>query len=342
MQEKLGNVKTFMVGAGALGCEYIKAFAMMGLGCGPEGEVHCTDNDNIEVSNLNRQFLFRQQHVSKAKSETACMIGKEMNPEFKVKAYQTYVDPSTESTFNDQFWERLDFIVNAVDNIKARLYVDQKCVWYEKPLLESGTLGTKANSQMVVPFKTKCYGDSQDPPEEGIPMCTLRNFPNLIEHCIEWGREQFNSVFVTRVSDTANFVDNPDQFLANMRQNTTSSGCLDSVNEIKKIMDMKVNANMELCFQTARDFFDTYFEHSIKDLLGMFPPDAKTKEGQPFWSGPKRCPGPAIFDATDETHFQFVYACANLIAFNLNIEQIRDEAAARKMAAATKPKPYKQ
>ena len=68
VQEKLGKIKTFMVGAGALGCEYIKTFALMGVGCGPEGRVHCTDNDNIEVSNLNRQFLFRKNHVGKSKS----------------------------------------------------------------------------------------------------------------------------------------------------------------------------------------------------------------------------------------------------------------------------------
>ena len=42
-----------MVGAGALGCELVKAFALMGLGCGTGG-VGVTDNDNIEVSNLNR------------------------------------------------------------------------------------------------------------------------------------------------------------------------------------------------------------------------------------------------------------------------------------------------
>jgi len=48
-----------MVGAGALGCEFVKAFSMLGLACGPEGLITCTDNDNIEVSNLNRQFLFR-------------------------------------------------------------------------------------------------------------------------------------------------------------------------------------------------------------------------------------------------------------------------------------------
>jgi len=48
----------------------------------------------------------------------------------------------------------LDFVVNAVDNINARLYVDGKCVWYNKPLLESGTLGTKANMQVIIPHKT--------------------------------------------------------------------------------------------------------------------------------------------------------------------------------------------
>lgn len=68
MQEKLQKVKTFMIGAGALGCELIKAFAVMGIGCSEEGLVHCTDNDNIEVSNLNRQFLFRSQNVGAPKS----------------------------------------------------------------------------------------------------------------------------------------------------------------------------------------------------------------------------------------------------------------------------------
>ena len=72
--EKLKKVNLFMVGAGALGCELVKAFALMGIGCSAEGRVHCTDNDNIEVSNLNRQFLFRQNNVGKPKSATACAI----------------------------------------------------------------------------------------------------------------------------------------------------------------------------------------------------------------------------------------------------------------------------
>jgi ubiquitin-activating enzyme E1 len=72
----------------------------------------------------------------------------------------------------------------------------------------------------------------------------------------------------------------------------------------------------------------------------MFPADAQTKEGQPFWSGPKRCPTPEIFSADDVTHVGFVEACANLIAFNMNIEQCRDKAMVKKLAAGTKAKPY--
>mgnify|MGYP003525523069 FL=1 len=78
----MSKVKTFMIGAGALGCEYIKAFSLMGLGCSDSGHVSVTDNDNIEISNLNRQFLFRKNNVGDSKSRVACSIAKEINKDF--------------------------------------------------------------------------------------------------------------------------------------------------------------------------------------------------------------------------------------------------------------------
>ena len=48
--------------------------------------------------------------------------------------------------------------MNALDNVSARLYVDARCVYFGKPLLESGTLGPKANTQMVIPRLTENYG----------------------------------------------------------------------------------------------------------------------------------------------------------------------------------------
>ena len=55
-----------MIGAGAIGCELLKNYAMIGLGT--KGYIILTDPDVIEVSNLNRQFLFREKHLRKAKS----------------------------------------------------------------------------------------------------------------------------------------------------------------------------------------------------------------------------------------------------------------------------------
>jgi molybdopterin/thiamine biosynthesis adenylyltransferase len=55
-----------MIGAGAIGCELLKNYAMVGLGTA--GKITLTDPDVIEVSNLNRQFLFREKHLRKPKS----------------------------------------------------------------------------------------------------------------------------------------------------------------------------------------------------------------------------------------------------------------------------------
>lgn len=247
-----------------------------------------------------------------------------MNPDLKVTTLQSFVSPDTEDTFNDEFWERLDFIVNAVDNIKARLYVDSRCVWYCKPLLESGTLGTKANQQMIVPFKTQCYGDSQDPPEESIPMCTLRNFPNLIEHCIEWGRDAFNTLFASRVQDAVEFVRDPAAFVASLRQNQTSSGVRSQLADIQSLVALK-SAPTDGIVQEARNIFDKFYDHNIRDLKALFPDDHKDSSGQPFWSGPKRSPQPVSFDVEDPLHFSFVLTCANLIAANSGKDVLSDQ-----------------
>ena len=52
------------MGSGAIGCEMLKNFAMMGIGCDKGGAIYVTDMDSIERSNLNRQFLFRQKDVT--------------------------------------------------------------------------------------------------------------------------------------------------------------------------------------------------------------------------------------------------------------------------------------
>merc|ERR1712038_1985360 len=157
MQDRILAQKQFLVGAGAIGCEMLKNWALMGVACGSEGQIHITDMDRIEKSNLSRQFLFRTKHINHFKSACAAEAAKEMNGDIKIKAYQEKVGPETEYLFGDDFYDKLSGVCTALDNVEARLYVDQKCLFYRLPMLESGTLGTKGNTQVVVPHLTENY-----------------------------------------------------------------------------------------------------------------------------------------------------------------------------------------
>ena len=63
-------------------------------------------------------------------------------------------------------------------------------------------------------------------------MCTLRNFPNQIEHCIEWGRDKFNELFVDTPGDLISYIDNSKAFVANLKANSTSSGTISTLERI--------------------------------------------------------------------------------------------------------------
>lgn len=98
-QDKISNHRQFLVGSGAIGCEMLKNWAMIGLASGPNGAIHVTDLDTIEKSNLNRQFLFRAKDLGQFKSEVAAAAVADMNPDLKGKIHtkQEPVGHDTES-----------------------------------------------------------------------------------------------------------------------------------------------------------------------------------------------------------------------------------------------------
>ena len=75
--------------------------------------------DSIEMSNLNRQFLFRKRDVRHNKSTTAAKAAQVMNPDFQPKALTIKVAPDTENTYHDGFWREQDAVVNALDNVQV-------------------------------------------------------------------------------------------------------------------------------------------------------------------------------------------------------------------------------
>ncbi|WVQ72739.1 hypothetical protein IAR50_002299 [Cryptococcus sp. DSM 104548] len=329
-QDKIANIKQFLVGSGAIGCEMLKNWSMMGLATGPEGIIHVTDLDTIEKSNLNRQFLFRAKDVGKFKAESAARAVAEMNPELKGKiiAHEDRVGPETENVYGDDFFAALDGVTNALDNVSARQYMDRRCVFYRKPLLESGTLGTKANTQVVVPHLTESYSSSQDPPEKSIPSCTVKNFPNAIEHTIQWAREAFDSLFVNPPTTVNLYLSQPDFVETTLK---SSGQHHEQLKQIEKYLAKEKPISFEECIAWARLQYEHDYVNEIKQLLFNLPKDQINSNGTPFWSGPKRAPDALTFDIDDQLDMEYLIAAANLHAFNYGLKGERDPALFRKV-----------
>lgn len=321
-QAKLGDQKYFVVGAGAIGCELLKNFAMVGLGA-KDGKIIVTDMDCIEKSNLNRQFLFRPWDVQKAKSSTAAAAIKAMNPNMNVESQENRVGPETEDTYHDDFFEELDGVANALDNIEARTYMDRRCVYYGLPLLESGTLGTKGNTQVVIPHVTESYSSSQDPPEKSIPICTLKNFPNQIEHTLQWARDLFEGTFSQAPLNAKQYLEDPEFVEKTMRLQGAQP--VETIELVKKMLVDEKPSDFADCVAWARLYFQELYHNQIRQLLHNFPADQKTSSGQMFWSGPKRCPKALEFDPNCQVHMDFVKSGANLMAEVYGIVGSKDD-----------------
>eukprot|EP00752_Nemacystus_decipiens_P009961 g8884.t1 len=322
MQELLGKQNLFLVGAGAIGCEMLKNWAMMGVGCSGDGKVHVTDMDHIEKSNLSRQFLFRETDIGSAKSITAAGAVSAMNPSLNIKPYEAKCAQETEELFSDDFYSGLSAVCTALDNVEARLYMDQRCLFYRKPMLESGTLGTKGNTQIVVPFLTENYGASRDPPEKSIPVCTLKNFPNQIEHTLQWSRDWFEGCFKQNAEDVNQYLEDPNYATFLNSQHNTK---LETLTRISESLGSSRPSSFFDCIKWARLQFQQRFHNEIAQLLHNFPVDSLTSSGNPFWSGAKRPPTPLNFDASDSLHMDFVKGAAVLRAFNYGIAPPTDD-----------------
>uniref|UniRef100_A0A8U7NXF4 E1 ubiquitin-activating enzyme n=1 Tax=Corvus moneduloides TaxID=1196302 RepID=A0A8U7NXF4_CORMO len=323
LQAKLGAQKYFVVGAGAIGCELLKNFAMVGLGCGPEGSVTVTDMDTIEKSNLNRQFLFRPWDVTKLKSERAAAAAREMNPALRVCSRTDRVGPDTERVYDDDFFEGLDGVANALDNVDARLYMDRRCVYYRKPLLESGTLGTKGNVQVVIPFLSESYSSSQDPPEKAIPICTLKNFPNAIEHTLQWARDEFEGLFKQPAENVNQYLMDPKFLERTLRLAGTQP--LEVLEAVQRSLVSDRPRAWPDCVAWACRHWHRQYSNNIPVTC-------------PLWVHP--VPPGCPVGAPWPLHLDYVVAAANLFAQSYGIVGSRDRAAVAELLRHVRVPPF--
>ena len=309
-KETINDSEWFVVGSGAIGCELLKNLAYLNV-----KKIKVTDPDTIEKSNLSRQFLFRSSDIGELKSQVASNKVKLMNPNIEIQYYSEKVG-NDNKTFTDNILKdtKLSGVFNALDNISARKFMDDQCFNYNKALFESGTLGTKGNTQPVIPFITETYSNSNDPiQEKSIPICTIKNFPNEITHTIHWAMDQFE--FYNRgPNNLKNWLENK-----NIVFPQTTEG-LQMNNDIYMFSTKYNVTNWLNCVIWALDMFYENYNYNIKQLLHNFPKDTLTSEGNLFWSSGKRCPTPLMFNINNKLHIDYIESTVKILCNILTLD----------------------
>ena len=317
IQEKLKSLNIFMIGAGALGCEFLKNFALMGIAVDNEkkNNIIVTDNDNIVISNLNRQFLFKNNDIGKNKAFCACREAKKINKDINLINQNTLVCDDSRDIYDDIFWEKQNLIISAVDNITARKYIDNLCTFYNKMFIDSGTEGTKANSDIYYPDKTICLNDINFNTKEKIPMCTLKNFPTEIEHCIEYGKIIFTELFNLNIKEIKMTEEDENKFYNILSETINNDDLCIKLEMLKYIYHIIDKQTPDLIISFEIFIFKLYFEYNINKVL---------KEQQEAFLNPyNKKPSPIKIDLEDEDNClffkSFYYILCNVLNFESNI-----------------------
>ncbi|KAG5927585.1 hypothetical protein E4U42_002046 [Claviceps africana] len=188
-EEYLAQFEKFKVlGAGGLGCEILKNLALSKF-----KDIHVIDMDTIDISNLNRQFLFRKSDVGKYKAEVAARF-----VENRVKGVSITAHNKRIQDFDQSFYKQFQLVVCGLDSVEARRWINAMLVSIAeesgddpdgiKPLIDGGTEGFKGQARVVLPSMTSCLECQLDmhAPRAAVPLCTIATIPRQPEHCVEW------------------------------------------------------------------------------------------------------------------------------------------------------------
>ncbi|KAK9871245.1 hypothetical protein WA026_011520 [Henosepilachna vigintioctopunctata] len=188
----LTSCPILIIGAGGLGCELLKDLVLMGF-----QQIHIIDMDTIDLSNLNRQFLFRRKDIGCSKAEVAAAFINKRVTNCQIIPHFCKIQDKDES-----FYREFCMIVCGLDSIVARRWINGMLVSlleYEDgvlkttsiiPLVDGGTEGFKGNARVILPGMSACVECTLDlyPPQITYPLCTIANTPRLPEHCIEYAK----------------------------------------------------------------------------------------------------------------------------------------------------------
>ncbi|EJD08525.1 uncharacterized protein FOMMEDRAFT_165082 [Fomitiporia mediterranea MF3/22] len=268
--ERLSNVKVLLVGAGGIGCELLKNVVLTGF-----GKITLLDLDTIDLSNLNRQFLFRKKDIKQSKALVAARTAQTFNPNVRITPIHANIK---EPQFDVAWFRGFDIVLNALDNLDARRHVNKLCLAAGVPLVESGTAGYYGQVQPILKDRFECFDCLPKPVPKTFPVCTIRSTPSQPIHCIVWaksyllqqlfGEDEYGS---DELDDAERAGENSEE-IANLRKEAQAFAL------VRKAL--RTNSSPNGTASDGRDYsdklkdparlaFDKVFNSDVRNLLSM-------------------------------------------------------------------------
>ncbi|KAG9029401.1 E1 ubiquitin-activating protein uba2 [Tulasnella sp. JGI-2019a] len=254
LYSKLNQTRVLVVGAGGIGCELLKNIVLTGF-----GDITLLDLDTIDLSNLNRQFLFRKRDVKQSKAMVAAATARLFNPHCKITPIHANIK---EEQYDVQWFKTFDIVLNALDNLDARRHVNKMCMAADVPLIESGTAGYLGQVQPIIKDTTECFDCMPKETPKTFPVCTIRATPSTPIHCIVWAKSYLLPQLFGEEEDESEL----DEAAAQGENAAEIANLRKEAHAFKSVRRALLSSPSE---ESAKMVFDKVFKDDIQRLLSM-------------------------------------------------------------------------
>ncbi|MEI7473869.1 MAG: HesA/MoeB/ThiF family protein [bacterium] len=146
-QQKLLNSKILIAGAGGLGSTVIVNLASLGI-----GKLGIIDNDKLDITNLNRQYIHKFENIGKDKVDSAEEWIKSFNPDIEVEKFKLRLNEDNAESIISKF----DLVIDCFDSYASKFILNDICNKLKKPLIHGGVMEYSGQVLTIFPEKSAC------------------------------------------------------------------------------------------------------------------------------------------------------------------------------------------